>query len=60
MPMEPGTPRWNTTSEFMAGVTLVLLSSWSAIVVFIVPAVTASHVRSQEQTSSECSIGGMS
>jgi NADH-quinone oxidoreductase subunit G len=44
----------------MAGVTLVLLSSWSAIVVFIVPAVTASHVRSQEQTSSECSIVGMS
>ncbi len=60
MPMEPGIPRWNTTSEFMAGVTLVLLYSWSAIVVFIVPAVTASHVRSQEQTSSECSIGDMS
>ena len=60
MPTEPGTPRWNTTSEFMAGVTLVLLYSWSAIVVFIVPAVTALLVRSQEQTSSECSIEDMS
>ena len=60
MPTEPGTLSWNTSSEFMAGVTSALLYNWSAIVAFIVPAVIASLVRSREQTSSECSIEDMS